>query len=60
MKVAKLLTLVEVLEELQVPRCTFDDWRRSGRGPRMRKLPNGKLRCRVEDLEDFMDQLEEV
>ena len=50
----------DVLSELQVSRSTFDLWRVEGRGPRCYKMPNGQLRIRRTDLEDWLNDLEEV
>jgi predicted DNA-binding transcriptional regulator AlpA len=41
-----LLTIAEVLAELQVARSTFDTWRNLGRAPECIKLPNGQIRVR--------------
>ncbi|WP_116245609.1 AlpA family transcriptional regulator [Nocardiopsis sp. FIRDI 009] len=49
-----LLTLPEVLAELKVPRSTFDDWRKKGLAPRYAKLPNGQLRVRRSDLDNWL------
>lgn len=56
-----LLTLPEVLAELQVPRSTFDDWRKKRLAPRHSKLPNGQLRVRRSDLDTWLAaRVEEV
>ncbi len=54
------LKTTEVLSELQVSRSTFDLWRNEGRGPRCYKMPNGQLRIRRTDFEEWMSDLEEV
>lgn len=41
-----LLTVAEVLAELQVARSTFDTWRGLGTAPECIKLPNGQIRVR--------------
>jgi predicted DNA-binding transcriptional regulator AlpA len=43
----ELLTIAELLAELQVARSTFDTWRTVGSAPECIKLPNGQIRiCR--------------
>jgi predicted DNA-binding transcriptional regulator AlpA len=54
------LKLSEVLEEMNVGRSTFDLWRAEGRAPRCYKLPNGQLRIKRTDLDNWMRELEEV
>jgi predicted DNA-binding transcriptional regulator AlpA len=55
------MTLAEVLDHLGgVSRSTFDEWRVSGRAPRCKKLPNGKVRVRRSDLEAWLDALPEA
>ncbi|MFF5533439.1 helix-turn-helix transcriptional regulator [Streptomyces cinerochromogenes] len=39
--------------ELQIASSTFYGWRQKGRGPRCIRLPNGSLRVRREDFEDW-------
>ncbi|GHD23366.1 hypothetical protein GCM10007147_18500 [Nocardiopsis kunsanensis] len=56
-----LLTIPEVLAELQVSRSTFDDWRKKGLAPRYSKLPNGQLRVRRSDFDTWLAaRVEEV
>ncbi len=43
---ADLMTMAEVLAELQVARSTFDTWRALGSAPECIKLPNGQIRIR--------------
>ncbi|MBB2909143.1 excisionase family DNA binding protein [Streptosporangium becharense] len=52
------LTLAEICEELQISRSTFYDWRTKGRAPRCLKLPNGDLRIRRADFEQWLNTLE--
>ncbi|MFD8562132.1 helix-turn-helix transcriptional regulator [Streptosporangium canum] len=52
------LTLAEFCEELQISRRTFYDWRVKGRAPRCLKLPNGDLRIRRADFEQWLNALE--
>ncbi|QDP95261.1 helix-turn-helix domain-containing protein [Microlunatus elymi] len=53
------LTLAELCDELQVARSTFYDWRAKGNAPRCIKLPNGDLRVRRSDLEQWLSEHEE-
>ena len=52
-----LLTLAEVLEVLGVTRSSLDRWRRVGKGPVTIRLPNGKLRFRQCDLNEWVESL---
>lgn len=54
-----LLTLPEVLEELDVPKSTFFRWKAIGRAPRTIKYPNGSLRIRRSDLDAWLAAHEE-
>ncbi|WP_030977173.1 helix-turn-helix transcriptional regulator [Streptomyces sp. NRRL S-1824] len=54
-----MLTLAEVCEELQISRSTFYDWRQKHRAPRCIKLPNGDLRVRRDDLDNWLDDRED-
>jgi predicted DNA-binding transcriptional regulator AlpA len=54
------MTYEEVLAEVGVTRSTMDKWRVTGRGPKFKKLPNGKLRARRADVEQWLDLLPEV
>ncbi|SOD73287.1 excisionase family DNA binding protein [Jatrophihabitans sp. GAS493] len=54
------LTVAEVCEELGVSRSTFYEWRVKGRAPRCLRLPNGELRVRRDELENWLDSCEEV
>ncbi|MCF2536883.1 helix-turn-helix transcriptional regulator [Streptomyces sp. NPDC091290] len=55
-----MLTLAEVCEELSISRSTFYDWRAKRRAPRCIKLPNGDLRIRRTDLDNWLDDREDV
>ncbi|MFF8359531.1 excisionase [Streptomyces sp. WAC 01325] len=55
-----MLTLAEVCDELSVSRSTFYDWRAKRRAPRCIKLPNGDLRIRRTDLDNWLDDREDV
>jgi excisionase family DNA binding protein len=54
------LTLTEVCDELKISRSTFYDWRAKGRAPRCIKLPNGDLRIRRSDLDNWLDDHEDA
>ncbi|MFJ8252578.1 helix-turn-helix transcriptional regulator [Streptomyces sp. NPDC094466] len=53
------LTVDEVCDELGVARSTFYDWRQKGRGPRCIRLPNGSLRIRRSDFENWLIDCED-
>jgi predicted DNA-binding transcriptional regulator AlpA len=50
----ELLTIAEVLAELQVARSTFDTWRNVGSAPECIKLPNGQIRIRRRALDAWL------
>lgn len=54
------LTIPEVIAELKVTRSTFYAWRQTGKAPRCFKLPNGQIRVRRTDLDEWLDSLEEA
>ncbi|WP_123981236.1 AlpA family transcriptional regulator [Streptomyces sp. Ag109_O5-1] len=55
-----MLTIKELCEELQISRSTFYDWRAKQRAPRCIKLPNGDLRIRRTDLDNWLDDREDA
>ncbi|MGD9525151.1 MAG: helix-turn-helix transcriptional regulator [Dehalococcoidia bacterium] len=57
---ATRLTVNELCTELGISRSTFYEWRAKGRAPRCIKLPNGEIRIRRTDFENWLDSLEEV
>jgi len=57
---ADLLTLAEVLAELDVPKSTFFRWKATGKAPRTIKYPNGSLRVRRRDLDTWLAAHEEA
>ena len=50
----------DVLRELGISRSTLHKWRAEGRGPGFRKLPNGELRIRRSDLNEWVTSMELV
>lgn len=54
------MTIAEVCEELGIARSTFYDWRAMRKAPRCFKLPNGDLRIRRADYEQWISSLEEA
>jgi predicted site-specific integrase-resolvase len=53
------LTVQEILDELGIPRRTWQRWRALGRAPkRMTRLPNGELRIRRDDYDAWLAELE--
>lgn len=54
------LTVADVCAELGIARSTFYDWRQARKAPRCIRLPNGDLRVRRSDLEDWLSALEVV
>ena len=53
------MTVPEMLAALggSVSRDTFYKWRQTGKGPRCFALPNGELRCRWDDFQQWLDDL---
>lgn len=54
------LTIADVCAELGVARSTFYDWRAARKAPRCIKLPNGELRVRRDDLDRWLEGLEDI
>jgi predicted DNA-binding transcriptional regulator AlpA len=52
-----LLTLTEVLDLLGISRSSLEKWRRRGEGPVTIRLPNGQLRFRQSDLDEWIESL---
>lgn len=57
---AQLMTVPDVIAELGVPRSTYYRWRQLGIGPRSIKLPNGQVRVRRTDLDEWLSRHEET
>ena len=55
---AKLLRLSEVLFELDMSRAAFYRMRAKGQGPKAKRLPNGHLRFRQCDVDDWLAVLD--
>lgn len=53
------LTVADVCQELGVARSTFYDWRAAKKAPPCLKLPNGDLRIRRDDLDRWLQTLEQ-
>jgi excisionase family DNA binding protein len=54
------LTIADVCVELGISRSTFYEWRTKGVAPKCIKLPNGEIRIRRDELERWLDTLEEA
>ncbi|WP_256103715.1 helix-turn-helix domain-containing protein [Streptomyces sp. ODS05-4] len=50
----QMLKLPEVLVELDMSRAAFYRMRARGQAPRLYKLPNGQIRVRRADLDDWL------
>lgn len=59
-KSANLMTLQEIFEELEISKSTWNDWKNKGRAPKHFKLPNGQVRVRRTDFDEWLDHLAEV
>jgi predicted DNA-binding transcriptional regulator AlpA len=51
------MTIEEVCADLGIARSTFYDWRAKRKAPPCLKLPNGDLRIRRVDYEDWLASL---
>ena len=48
------LTVDDLCDELHIARSTFYDWRSARKAPRCIKLPNGSIRIRRADLDNWL------
>ncbi|MGH3647623.1 MAG: helix-turn-helix transcriptional regulator [Micromonosporaceae bacterium] len=55
----ELLSVPDVLEELDIAKATFYRWRQLGKAPQSIKLPNGQVRIRRSVLNEWLDSLTE-
>lgn len=55
----ELLTVAQVLDELGIPRRTWQRWRELGVGPACIRLPNRELRVRRDVLTVWLASMEE-
>lgn len=56
----ELLSLNAVLEEIGITRASWYRWRNKGQGPKTVRLPNGHLRVRRSDLNNWLNTMEEA
>ena len=54
------LTVAEILDELNIPRRTWQEWREKGQTPACKRLPNGQLRISETAYRKWLDKLEEA
>lgn len=54
------LTIADICAELDISRSTFYDWRAKRKAPACLKLPNGDLRIRRSDYENWLQGLGEA
>ncbi|MFI0424830.1 helix-turn-helix transcriptional regulator [Spongiactinospora sp. 9N601] len=53
------MSIPDVLGELDIARRTWQHWRALGIAPRCHRLPNGELRIKRSDFDDWLDSLAE-
>jgi predicted DNA-binding transcriptional regulator AlpA len=51
------MTIEDVCADLGIARSTFYDWRAKQKAPPCFKLPNGELRIKREDYDDWLSLL---
>lgn len=49
------VTITQFCDDLGISRRTFYEWRAKKRAPRCIKLPNGELRIRKADLDNWLE-----
>ena len=54
------LTIAEVCADLDISRRTFYEWRAKGRAPKCIRLPNGALRIRRAEYQQWLAEREDV
>lgn len=54
---SRYLTIEDVCADLDIARSTFYDWRAKRKAPPCLKLPNGDLRIRRTDYEEWLATL---
>ncbi|MEU2722735.1 helix-turn-helix transcriptional regulator [Streptomyces smyrnaeus] len=55
-----LLSIPQVIAELDVPRSTFYRWRQLRKGPKAIKLPNGEVRIRRSEMDRWVSSMEDA
>ncbi|OAH16366.1 helix-turn-helix transcriptional regulator [Streptomyces jeddahensis] len=53
------LTVEEFCDDLRISSSTFYDWRKKGTAPRCIRIPNGALRIRRSDYENWLTDCED-
>jgi hypothetical protein len=53
------LSVQDILDDLGIPRRTWQRWRELGRAPKCKRLPSGELRIRRDVYDTWLDSLEE-
>jgi predicted DNA-binding transcriptional regulator AlpA len=51
------LTVQEILDDLGIPRRTWQRWRELDRAPKCKRLPSGELRIRRTDYDAWLESL---
>ncbi len=51
------LSIKELCSQLQISRSTLDQWRTRGEAPKSFRLPNGTIRFRQSDVEQWLNEL---
>ena len=57
---SKHLTVAQLCEELGISKSTFYDWRAARKAPPCIKLPNGGIRVRRIDFEQWLESRREA